>query len=1059
MSQHKGALLGLVFFIGIVVPGLLMFIIDSIHEHAFMKVTAEVGEIVKEEGGVTEKVAKTVNDFHKRGYVITFADSKGQSVSSAVDYGETIVAHFTHTYTCVFKERKLETKNKIEILKRNSTGNGNIDQGGIIKKINLSSDETTTSDAFVQTFKIPGLKGARGLTSDNGSAQVISVSGEDVTIRMKNGSPTRQEQINDGEAADKKFVDNEDGPYYDKDGYKGTLEKYVASGEYIEGDSKLVTDYDSEDYNQDGYVGKLEKYLVSGNYMPEDSKEVTDTKKIEKAYEEKTVTETVTSDKDSFKDTIDYNKDGFEGTLSKQGNSGAKVIDGEYIPAESKEVTETVSSSEDSFPNTRDYSKDKFEGTLYKDGGSIKEVISGSYTPADTKYVEGYDSPDYFKDGFVGKLERYVVSGEYKPAEMKFVSFTTNITEEANRIKDKANRDHGGILAGYFNDIDVETGPNGYKGDFTRTYIGVPTKEVTYDKLTNVSSHEFLEYRNGEWVQANTGGYGITVTFDYKDEDNYSSFKVGKYTLGDIVSSVELVDLDKPVISDSRVPNKNPNSSAYRPVVKPPKEGDYANVFTYTKAYRYKGLAFLGGTAGAKWLYEGMVTVPEEDTRKYAYRGYVTKPEEDTREYGYSQTYKGIVTKPEEDTRVLKYEQEYSGVVKKSNKDSFPETIEYAEDGYVGTLTKDGEAEENLASGEYLPADEKYIEGYDSSDYDQDGYKGTLEKYVASGEYSPSDTKYVDNYGSPDYNKDGYVGKLEKYVASGEYITADSKYIKGHEAPVRSGDSNFHFYYYPTNNPDSLIDFSKELSGNNYGGSGNSISIYYKDTEGYEGWLDYLDEKGNTISSFAYLKKFSKEISLEVVDFLHANNLYTNRDLIKYIEQNKDKEDFSGNINIPLNHNNYKFLKKSDKIFGGGISVSKNRILIYLKPLQDILPNTIVKYSGDVTRKERDTRVYKYRGYVTKPEQDTRVYKYHGVVKSPESDTRVYEYVQKYMGIVTRPEMDTRIYKYQGIVERPLLDTRVFKYKGYVTKPASPNSGETKNFYQYNMVLEYEAWQ
>lgn len=65
MGEHKGALKVLILFIAFIAPGLFMFGLDSLHQHAFMKVTAEVGELVKEEGGVTEKVANTVNELQK----------------------------------------------------------------------------------------------------------------------------------------------------------------------------------------------------------------------------------------------------------------------------------------------------------------------------------------------------------------------------------------------------------------------------------------------------------------------------------------------------------------------------------------------------------------------------------------------------------------------------------------------------------------------------------------------------------------------------------------------------------------------------------------------------------------------------------------------------------------------------------------------------------------------------------------------------------------------------------------------------------------------------------
>lgn len=961
MGQHKGALLALVFFIGIVVPGLFMFGIDALHQQAFMKVTAEVGEIVKEEGGVTEKVAKTVNDFHKRGYEITFKDSKGQIVSSAVDYGETIVAHFTYTYTCVFKERILDTENKIEILKRNSKGSGNIDQGGILKKIDLTSDETTSSDAFVQTFKIPGLKSIRGLTSDNGSAQVIGASGEDVTIRMKNGSPTRQEQVNDGEAADTKYVDNQDGPYYDKDGYKGTLEKYVTSGEYVEGDSKFVTNQDSEDYNKDGYVGKLERYLASGNYLPEDSKEVTDTLRVKSEVEKKTVTETVTSDKDSFSDTIDYNKDGYKGTLSKQGNSVAKIIDGEYIPADSKKVTEVLISdkidekkevtetvkgtvqknSKDSFPETIEYNKDGYSGILTKDGAPETVVISGSYIPADTQYIEDYDSPNYNLYGYVGTLEKYTFSGSPAGSKIAQIRASTNEPTWHKNVNSEASYP--------YNDGEY-TGTLYKKSEAWRTIPQSVVLEINYTQYStdpNATEFTVVDY---EKVRQD-----IADTFGPNNPDG--------------------VYLVNPTI-DSFAWNGGVQSGSFNE-----KGSTYGYKREATVLVRVDGFIYDA-------IYEGEVTKP--DTRVYKYRGYVTKPEEDTRMYEYRQFYKGIVTKPEEDTRVYKYEQEYSGLVEKSSKDSFPETIEYSKEGYVGTLTKDGEAEENLASGEYLPADEKYVEKQDSPYYDQDGYTGTLERYVASGEYIPEESRIV-----------RHTLQASGYDPNGIYFAQTI----GYTASIGSANG--------LANPEKYSGVLNK-SGSQYLASVTTHTI-------------------STADNFLRFHTTNADFSDMYRDRL---NSYTNEQMMA--EVGPQLRPFLESL--------------------GYRNIRNIRGELTSQAYQDFTLGTWARYVKVIFDADYYTYNQLYTGVVKKPGEDTRVYKYRGTVKRPESDTREFEYVQKYKGIVTRPEEDTRIYKYQGVVERPLLDTRVFKYRGYVSKPASPNSGETKNFYQYNMILEYEAW-
>ncbi|MFZ7947182.1 MULTISPECIES: hypothetical protein [Bacillaceae] len=121
MSEMKSALFALLFFIGFIVPGLLMFGIDSLNQNAFMKATKEITELVQEDAGVSDRVKSVVNGYKQKGYVITFKDQHGQSVNSIVNYGDTVYVTYEYTFKSVFKDQTLKSTNKAFIMKRNGT--------------------------------------------------------------------------------------------------------------------------------------------------------------------------------------------------------------------------------------------------------------------------------------------------------------------------------------------------------------------------------------------------------------------------------------------------------------------------------------------------------------------------------------------------------------------------------------------------------------------------------------------------------------------------------------------------------------------------------------------------------------------------------------------------------------------------------------------------------------------------------------------------------------------------------------------------------------------------
>lgn len=122
MSEMKSALFAILFFIGFIVPGLLMFGIDSLNQNAFMKVTKEITELVQEDAGVSDRVKSVVNDYKQKGYTITFKDQHGQAVNGIVNFGDTVYVTYKYKFKSVFKDQELLSTNKAFIMKRHGNG-------------------------------------------------------------------------------------------------------------------------------------------------------------------------------------------------------------------------------------------------------------------------------------------------------------------------------------------------------------------------------------------------------------------------------------------------------------------------------------------------------------------------------------------------------------------------------------------------------------------------------------------------------------------------------------------------------------------------------------------------------------------------------------------------------------------------------------------------------------------------------------------------------------------------------------------------------------------------
>lgn len=656
LNEHKGFLLGIILFFALIIPGILMFVIDEFQRDVFMKQTSEVGELIKEEGGVTEKVAKIVNSMQSNGYVVDIRDSKGNKVNSAVAYGETLKAHFKYRYLNFFGSKELETVNTIPILRRDSKGSGPINDGGIIRTITLKSNEYEDDGVHLQTFTIPNLKEILDVSANTGSAEVVDVAGSSVVIRMSSGDPTRQEEIQDGRPEETKYIEDFDGPYYeDEEGFRGYLEKYLKEGEYIPGAVKWVSDWDTEEYeDEEGYTGTLQKYLAKDFYLQEDWKQVSKTVKVDEIGSGQMIKTGYAThdepvwDKNNvvFEASVDYDDGTYKGTLY------LKNIEWQRIPQSQEVIIDYTAYSTDK--NAEELQSFNYDQILVKAketlniednnptiasaewNGNIEEgffISDGSYYSyrrsatitlkldgfIGTAYYEGFvranhaieptipSTYEYSEDFYYGILEKdgepvkRLISGT--PADTKIATAYATHDEPVWNKNDVVF------------DSSVPYSKDGYSG-----LLYLKNIEWTRVPQSNEITVEYTAYSTDkeadELHQFDFNYIANKIAQDLSLQDNHPTVKSAIWT-GDIESGFFIVD------------------------------GSY---------YSYKRTAFITLTVDGfigKANYEGTVTKP--DTRVWevfqTYSGTVHRPEIDEREY----KYQGIVVKPEVDTRVYKY--------------------------------------------------------------------------------------------------------------------------------------------------------------------------------------------------------------------------------------------------------------------------------------------------------------------------------------------------------------------------------------------------------------------
>ncbi|WP_201262189.1 hypothetical protein [Lysinibacillus mangiferihumi] len=593
MSNLKGAVLAMALWVGAVFPFLLMLGIDSFQQRIYLSTTEKVADLVRQEGGVSNQVIQVANKLKNKGYTVTF------SKSGLVQFGEEVVIRYRYEYPNVRGKQTLDTQNKVVITKRSMVAEGGSNPPvSSIKTYTGTTSESLNSNGEY-TFRIPGLKNLQHVTSNTGNVEIVSVNGENVTVKVSKGAVIRTVQT---------------------------------GGVYVPTDSKFVTGEESPDYNKDGYTGRLEQYLHSGSLLPVDSKQITDVK--------------TSLLPNNFPGSIVYAMNGYSGILMKNGGPSRKVIAGEYIPADTKWIdgataeecnqngyagtlepyvisgeyipekiiTDSLTNKTNIFPNT--IVKDGV--TLHKTGNPIRQVVTEKETKNVSVKIEESEwsfkkntvpvTYQYSKDGYTGILEATGESSflfksvtHWRPSDpyavMHYVTDSSQAIGDFENLKFEK-RIEGESLVDFFkrtalsNYINPEVIPNSWRWASDIDYKdSMGEASIYYDKVPGVWKNSVVSWFSN-W------GY-----------DKYSVRRL--YIFDFIFDYVKW-------------------------------QQTYSGTVTKEATYQY--------------TQEYSAVIPESDSRVYAYKGYVTKPAVDTQIYEYIQNYAGIVTRPEIDTRVYKYQ-------------------------------------------------------------------------------------------------------------------------------------------------------------------------------------------------------------------------------------------------------------------------------------------------------------------------------------------------------------------------------------------------------------------
>ena len=476
---------------------------------------------------------------------------------------------------------------------------------------------------------------------------------------------------------------------------------------------------------------------------------------------EQEVTEFVTNTTDIFEPEYEYNKNGYFGTIQLvPGAKTSRVLEqhSEILTKDvSKIITKSTAEEFDNLLSINEEDAEGYKGTITP-AGDIQQILvdnNGNETVSKNSGPIIYSVES-------SETNSTIVNSLF-PISYAFEETTTNVENESVKTGYSGTINKSGTpTSTYLGQTTTTDSRNGSKNsDFTNEIEVTASQEDKNHKVisptkgassTNPNTYNSIYYYNdgvkeGLLNYVSKGSTLVGATYEYyanysgpiftiqprdnnippstithTDVDGYS----GTLSREDVSISSSLKS-----IRTTSVPKTVTNHKVYTP-------GEFAsssNTHTYPATYAYS------------------------DVEKYSGNlNFVSK----NSEFAYSQR-EGHRT-------------ENQSVTSSSN--VFNATIPYNSGGFDGTLNKNGSS--FVKSGVYTAADSKTVVDQPASDYNIDGYVGTLSSYVFSGTYTAGDSKTVFKVltnsinsfpATYNYDEGGYTGTPAKLDAAQQIST------------------------------------------------------------------------------------------------------------------------------------------------------------------------------------------------------------------------------------------------------------------------------------------------
>ena len=485
-----------------------------------------------------------------------------------------------------------------------------------------------------------------------------------------------------------------------KDGFSGLLYKY--GNPFIEdGEEKMTFTYrvredrdfpETIDYERDGFVGSLTLQSIGKGF-----EKVTETRRANRP--------------EDLPEKIEYEEEDYYGVLEPVGDYRT-VRTGGGSTTRRRDVEEVVTRNDRNFPNTISYSQGGYSGTLHRadsyeriPGDGDSKTITETVTRDDRNFD---DYLRYDKDGYEGRLYK---DGEYRRIDEEESKKTVSETIT------QSSRDF---------DNYITYSKDGYEGrlysggDYTRKRVNGSTDRKTVTETVTQSSRDFDDY----------------ITYD---QDGFSGrlHSASEYRR----VKAENGDTETKTVSET-VTQSSRDFDDYITYSKDGYEGRLYSSGDYTREK-------VNGSTDRKTVTETVTQSSRDfdDYIRYKEGGYEGRLEKDG---GYRRT---------TDTKTV------TETVTQSSRD-FDDYIKYDKDGYEGRLEKDGGYRRN-SDGTF---EQDYKGEVEKQIFEQD-YRGEVEgstdyDYVYEMKYSGEVEKELD--GEYVYEMD-YEGEVEREL-DGEYV-------------------------------------------------------------------------------------------------------------------------------------------------------------------------------------------------------------------------------------------------------------------------------------------------